>query len=71
MEAKHDDSMRMKLAPFADMMSGELRCIDAIQHRIELTPNSHLFLSALYRAGPKVRELEELELQKQLKADLI
>lgn len=44
---------------------------DTFENRIDLTPDSRPFRLALYRAGPKLREIEELKVQKQFKADVI
>lgn len=43
--------------------------IDAVKHRIDLIKNSRPFQSARYRAGPNTRELEELKLQEQFRAN--
>lgn len=59
------------LARSTDMWSAKLGCINAVKHRIELALNSCPFCSALYRAGLKVRELKELEVRMQFKADII
>lgn len=56
---------------FADMWSGKLGRTDVVEHCIELTKDSRPFRSAPYRAGRETRELEELKVQKQLKADVI
>lgn len=69
--AKHNESIRKMLAPFANVHSEKLGCINAVKCRIELTPNSSPLRSGLNRAGPQVRVIEEFEVQKQLKTDLI
>ena len=53
------------------LWSGELGKINTVKHRIELIPGARAFKSAPYRAGPKTRELEEFEIDKQLKAGVI
>lgn len=70
-DAKHHESIRKMLASFADIWSEKLGCINAVKHLIELTLNIRPFRSAPYRAGPKVRQHKELEVQKQLKAVVI
>lgn len=52
-DPKHDN-IRKILAPFADMWSEKLGCIDAVEHRIGLTRGSRPLRSAPYRAGSKV-----------------
>lgn len=70
-DAKHHENIRKTLAPFADMWSGILRCITAVEHLTKLTPYSRPFWSASCQAGHKVRDLKEFEVQKQLEADVI
>lgn len=70
-EAKYHDGIRKMLAPFADMCSRKRGSINAVKHRIQLTPNNCPFRTATYRAGPKLQELEELEVQKHLKAVVV
>lgn len=69
--ANHHESIRKTPTPFADMWSRKLRCINAIKHLTELTPISCPFNSAPHGVGPKIRELEELEVQKQFMPDVI
>ena len=45
--------------------------INITQHSIDLIPGARPFKSAPYRAGPKTRELEQFEIEKQLKAGVI
>lgn len=59
------------LAQFADMWKGKLKRIDAVDHRIDLMQDSRPFSSAPNQIGPKTHGLEVLEIQKQLKADVI
>lgn len=63
--------MRKILAPFANIWSEKLGCIDAVEHRIELKSESRPLRSASDWAGPKVRELEELGIQEQIIANVI
>lgn len=70
-DAEHYDGIKKVLPPFADMWSGKLGCINAVKHYINQTPNSRPFRLTSYRKGPEVRELEEWEVQNQLKADVI
>lgn len=60
-DAKHQENIRKMLAFLADMRSRKLGCINAVKQRIELTLNSRTIRSDPYRAGPKIRELEKLE----------
>ena len=52
------------------MRSGELGDISITKHRIDLIPNAR-FISPPYRTGPKTRELEQFEVEKQLKVGVI
>lgn len=54
-----------------DLWSGLLGNINITQHHIDLIPGALPFKSALYRAGPKNRKLEQFEIDKQLKAGFI
>lgn len=53
------------------MWSQKLRRFDAVEHRIDLAKVSRPFRSIFCRPRPKIRELEELVIWKQLKADVI
>ena len=45
--------------------------INITQHSIDLIPGACPFKSVPYRAGPKTREVEQLEIEKQLKSGVI
>lgn len=70
-ESKYHENIRKILAFLADMGSGKLGCIDAVGRRVDLKSDSRPYHSDPYRAGPIVRELEELEIQKQINIDVI
>ena len=53
------------------MWSGELVHIAVTENSIDLVPDARPFKSAPYRAGPKMRELIDFEVNKQLKAGVI
>lgn len=53
------------------MWTGVLGEIGIAEHSIEAILNSNSFESLPYCAGPKTRELEQFEVQKQLKAEVI
>lgn len=59
------------IALFSSMSSGELGRINAVEQCIVLTQHGRTFCSTPYQAGPKVHEIEELEVQKQSNADFI
>ena len=59
------------LAEFQDMWSGHLGTIDAVKHRIELTPGARPIHQAPYRAGHKAREIEKKEIDRMLAAKVI
>lgn len=51
-----------------DICSRQVNHINNNKHSIYLTPAARRFKSALYHAGPKERELEQLDINRQLKA---
>lgn len=53
------------------MWSGQLGEINVTKYSISLRPRTRPFKSAPYRAGPKSRELERAEVNKQLAAGVI
>ena len=70
-DEKYHPTIRKMLKKHESLSSGELGKINTVQHRIDLIPGARPFKSAPYRAGPKTRELEEFEIDKQLKAGFI
>lgn len=63
--------IRALLRKYEDLWTAELGNIRATTHHIELIPGARPFKSAPYRAGPKERELEELETKLQLAVGFI
>ena len=53
------------------MWSGQLGEITVTEHHIDLIKGARPLKSHPYRAGPKPRELEKFEIDKQLKAGVI
>ena len=70
-DEKYHPTIRKMLKKHESLWSGELGKINTVKHRIDLVPGARPFKSAPYRAGPKTRELEEFEIDKQLKAGVI
>lgn len=68
---KRHDAIWKMLSPFSDVRSEKLQCSNAFKHRITIVPIRRPFCSAPYLGGPKVQELEEFEVQKQLSAEVI
>ena len=70
-DEKHHPAIRRMLKKHESMWSGKLGHINVTTHRIDLIPGTRPFKSAPYRAGPKTRELEQSEINKQLAAGVI
>ena len=51
--------------------SGQLGDINVTQMRIDLKPDAKPFKSPPYRAGPKTRDMERAEINKQLDSSVI
>lgn len=66
-----ENAMRTMLRKHKTMWSGQLSEIKETELRIELNTHAKPFKSPQYRAGPKTRELEQSEINKQLKAGVI
>ena len=64
-------SVRKMLAPFSSMWDGSLGRVNVAVHRIETPKDARPFRSQPYRAGPKMRELEEQEIKRQLDLGVI
>lgn len=62
----YHNAVRAMLKKHEPICSDELGEITIIEHRIGLITNARPFESPPYRAGPKRRELEQFEVQKQL-----
>ena len=70
-DEKYHPAIRGMLKKHEDMWLGKLGNINVTEHAIDLIPGARSFKSPPYRAGPKTRELEQFEITKQLKADVI
>ena len=66
-----EKDVRDMLRKHEKIWNGELGAINVTDMRIDLVPDAKPFKSAPYRAGPKTRELEQAEVDKQLKAGVI
>lgn len=53
------------------MWDGRLGTVSASKHRIDLVPGAKPVFQPPYRAGPRQRELEKMEIDKMLEADVI
>ena len=70
-EKKYHSDIRSMLKRHEEMWSGKLGEIKVSEHHIDLVPGARPAKSHPYRAGPKARELEQFEIEKQLKAEVI
>ncbi len=70
-DAKHHAAIRKMMRKHEDMWSGKLGNITVTEHTIDLVPGARPARSAPFRAGPKERELQAFELNKQLSAGLV
>ena len=59
------------LADHEDMWPGRLEETKAFEHKIELKKGARLFKAHPYRAGPKQRELQSFETDRQLRDGII
>lgn len=66
-----EEEVHNMLQKHEGMWMGQLEENSFTKMRIGLAPDSKPFKNSLYRAGPKTRELERAELDKQLKAVII
>ena len=66
-----ETAVRDMLRRHEPMWTGALGEIRTSEMRIDLVDNARPFRSPPYRAGPKTRELEQAEVDKQLKAGVI
>ena len=66
-----EEEVRDMLRKHEKMWNGELGAINVTDMRIDLVASAKPFKSAPYLAGPKTRELEQTEVDKQLKAGVI
>ena len=67
----HKPRLVRLLQPLKSMWSGELGCIKATQHRINLLPGSKPIHQQPYRAGPAQRQAEQKEIQSMLDKGVI
>ncbi len=70
-EEKYHSTIRTMLKKHESMWNGKLGDINVVEHSIDLVPGARPFKSQPYRAGPKTRELEQSEINKQLEAGVI
>lgn len=70
-DKRHHKAIRNMLRKHEKMWSGQLGEITVTEHHIDLVKGARPFKSHPYRAGPKARELEKFEIDKQLKAGVI
>ena len=68
---EYHERIRAMLAQHEDMWSGKLGGIQVLRHRIDLVKGARLFKAHPFRAGPKTRELEDFECERQLDAGVI
>lgn len=66
-----DQAVRDMLRKHERIWSDQLREIKATELRIDVRPSTGQFKSPTYRAGPKTQELEQPEINKQLKYEVI
>ncbi len=59
------------LEPFQSMWDGRIGTVNITKHRIELEPGTKPVNQQPYRAGPRQRELELIEIRKILEQDII
>ena len=64
----HHKKIRKMLRKHESLWDGTMGEINITKHSINLVPGTRPFKSAPYRAGPKTRELEQFEIDKQLHA---
>ena len=70
-DEKYHAEIRRMLHKHASMWSGKLGEINTTRHAIDLKPGSRPSAVPPYRAGPKTRELEKAEVERQLKEGVI
>lgn len=63
-----DDYKEFTIGKDERLRDGHLGEINITEHRVDLLPDSKTIKSAPYRAGPKIRELIQAEVEKQLDA---
>lgn len=67
----YHNAVRSMLKKQEQMWSGELGEISMTEYRVDLISNARPFQSPQYRAGPKTREREKLEVQKHINIGVI
>ena len=70
-DPKYHETIRRMLKKHEQMWLGQLGEINVTEHTIELKSDAKPFKSPPFRAGPKTRELEQFEINKQLNAGVI
>ena len=65
------DRLRQTLKKYASMWDGSLGEIKTVEHHIDLSPGTRPMAQAPYRAGPKAREIEQMEVNRMLDAGVI
>ena len=68
---KHHQRIRKILRKHKSLWTRDVGDSKTIQHNTDLIPGARPFKSATCCAGPKTRELEQLEIYKQLKDGVI
>ena len=71
MDEKHHAAIRRMLRKHESMWDGRLGEISVTEHHIDLVPGARPVKAHPYRQGLKGRELEDFEIQKQLKEGII
>lgn len=70
-DAKYHQKFRKIFSRHEFRWLGKLGDVNVTIHPIDLIPITRPFQPAPYRAGPKTREMERSDIQKQLDAELI
>lgn len=70
-EENYHEEIRNRLRKHETMWTVELEEVGISEHRIGLIPDAKLLKSPSYHAGPKTRDLEQFEVEKQIKARVI
>ncbi|MEM9413396.1 MAG: retropepsin-like aspartic protease, partial [Planctomycetota bacterium] len=63
--------LEQTLEPFQHMWDGRIGTVNITTHQIDLEPGAKPVFQPPYRAGPRQRELEHIELSKMLNEDVI
>lgn len=68
---EQQDAVRKMLKPFSSIWQSHLGVVDASQHRLDTPTDARPFRSQPYRAGPADREMQSLEIKRQLALGVI